>query len=219
MIAVIDYDLGNLRSVSKALESVGAEVEITNNRRKIAQARGLVLPGVGAFHRGMENLERLDILPSIFKAIKEGKPFLGICLGLQLLFSESEEHGLHHGLDIVKGRVKRFTTTDIHKCGGKVPHMGWNKIKFKTENETLPAGSQELSMKIFDGIPDESYFYFVHTYYVEPEDKETIVATTEYGKDFVSVVNKDNVIGVQFHPEKSAKLGLKFLENFCRYVS
>jgi glutamine amidotransferase len=199
MIAVIDYGLGNLRSVGKALEVIGTEAEVSNNPEKIAGAKAIVLPGVGAFQRGMENLERLNILPSLFKAIRDGKPFLGICLGLQLLFTESEEHGIHKGMDIIKGRVKRFDS-DL-----KVPHMGWNKVKLKIKNEKL---------KIFENIPDESYFYFVHTYYVEPEDKEAIVATTDYGQDFVSVLNKDNVWGVQFHPEKSAGIGLKLLENF-----
>ena len=203
MIAVIDYGLGNLRSVSKALEAVGAEVEVTNNSERIAEAKAIVLPGVGAFHRGVENLKSLGIVPSIFKAIGEGKPFLGICLGLQLLFAESAEHGRPKGLDIIKGRVKRFSA-DV-----KVPHMGWNSIKLKIKNE-------KCKMKIFEGIPEESYFYFVHSYYVEPENKDVIAATTDYGKEFVSAVNKENVWGVQFHPEKSADLGLKILENFVR---
>ena len=204
MIAVIDYGLGNLRSVSKALESIGAEVEVTNDSEKIARAKAIVLPGVGAFQRGMENIKRLDILPSILQSIKDGKPFLGICLGLQLLFSESQEHGLHKGMDIIKGRVKRF------EPGIKIPHMGWNQIKIT---------NSKSQTKVFKGILDRSYFYFVHTYYVEPKDKETIVAITEYGNDFASIINKDNVWGVQFHPEKSAEIGLKFLENFCHYIS
>ena len=201
LIAVIDYGLGNLRSVSKALEAVGAEVEVTNNSEKIAEAKAIVLPGVGAFHRGVENLKGLGIVPSIFKAIGEGKPFLGICLGLQLLFAESEEHGRPKGLNVIKGRVKRFSTDE------KVPHMGWNSIKLKMQNA-------KCKMKIFAGIPEESYFYFVHSYYVEPENKDVIAATTDYGKEFVSAVNKENVWGVQFHPEKSTDLGLKILENF-----
>lgn len=218
MIAVIDYGLGNLRSVSKALESVGAEVKVTNNPESISRAKAIVFPGVGAFYRGIENLKRLGILPSIFKAIKEGKPFLGICLGLQLFFTESEEHGLHRGLGVIKGKVKKFVFSSkryaLSDIRLKIPHMGWNKVKIKA---THFHRCSESKIKIFKGIPDESYFYFVHTYYVKPEDKETIVATTEYGEDFVSVVNKDNVWGVQFHPEKSGDLGLKILENFCRY--
>ncbi len=202
-VAVIDYGLGNLRSVSKALEAVGAEARVTNVAGDITQASAIVLPGVGAFKRGMDNLTKLDILPSITRSVKKGKPFLGICLGLQLLFTESEEHGSHKGLNVIKGKVKKFASNM------KIPHMGWNQIKLKVKNEKL---------KIFDGIPDNSYFYFVHSYYVEPEDKGMVVATTEYGQDFVSAVNKDNVWGVQFHPEKSAKLGLKVLENFFRDV-
>jgi len=202
-IVIIDYGLGNLRSVSKALEAVGAKVEVTNDPDKISKAKAIVLPGVGAFQRGMENLRRINVIPFLVKAIKDGKPFLGICLGLQLLFTESEEHGLHRGLDIIKGKVKRFESSM------KVPHMGWNSIKFKVSSSKF---------KVFDGIPSKSYFYFVHSYYAEPQDEAIVVATTEYGQEFVSAVNKNNIWGVQFHPEKSAKLGLKLLENFCRDV-
>jgi glutamine amidotransferase len=202
-IVIIDYGLGNLRSVSKALEAVGAKVEVTNDPDKISKAKAIVLPGVGAFQRGMENLCRINVLPFLVKAIKDGKPFLGICLGLQLLFTESEEYGVHRGLDIIKGRVKRF------ESNMKVPHMGWNSIEFKVSSSKF---------KVFDGIPSKSYFYFVHSYYAEPQDEAIVVATTEYGQEFVSAVNKNNIWGVQFHPEKSAKLGLKLLENFCRDV-
>lgn len=203
-IAVIDYGLGNLRSVSKALEAVGARVKVTNNPEDIAHACAIVLPGVGAFKRAMDNLTRLEILPSMLRAIKQGKPFLGICLGLQILFTESEEHGTYKGLDVIKGKVEKFGP------GVKIPHMGWNTVKFK---------AQGAKHKIFDDIPDGSYFYFVHSYYVEPEDNNVIVSTTEYGDEFTSAVNKDNIWGVQFHPEKSEKLGLKVLENFYRNVS
>lgn len=216
MIAVIDYGLGNLRSVSKALEAIGAEVEITNNPEKIARAKAIVLPGVGAFKRGMENLERLGIIPSLFSSIKDGKPFLGICLGLQLLFTKSEEYGIRQGLDIIKGSVKKFSG-DV-----KVPHMGWNQVKYVTRHTSQDTNKNESpegrSLQLPKGVPDESYFYFVHSYYVEPEDQKVAVATTEYGQEFVSVVNKDNVWGVQFHPEKSEKLGLKVLKNFCHDV-
>jgi glutamine amidotransferase len=206
MIAVIDYGLGNLRSVSKALEAIGAEVEVTNNTEKVAGAKAIVLPGVGAFSRGMENLKAQGILPSILRSIKAGKPFLGICLGLQLLFTESQEHGTCNGLDIIKGKVKRLTNAV------KIPHMGWNQVKINKPKANY--GKPDL----FRGIPNNSYFYFVHSYYVEPDDKSFVMGKTEYGLEFVSVVNRDNVWGVQFHPEKSAGLGLKFLENFCHYV-
>lgn len=201
LIAVVDYGLGNLKSVSKALEAVGAKVAVTGKPEDIEGADAIVLPGVGAFQRAMDNLTGLGILRFIVKSIKDGKPFLGICLGLQVLFTESEEHGTRKGLDVIKGRVKRFAS-----CV-KIPHMGWNSIRFK---------AQESKLKIFKDIPDGSYFYFVHSYYVEPEDKNTIATTTEYGQEFVSAVNYDNVWGVQFHPEKSADSGLKILENFIK---
>ncbi len=213
-IAVIDYGLGNLRSVSKALEAVGAKTKVTNEPKDIANASALVLPGVGAFYRAMENFSNLGVLSSIFKAIKSGKPFLGICLGLQLLFTESEEHGRHKGFDILKGKVKKIDSQV------KIPHMGWNQVKVrKTEDRKQKTESRGQKTDIFKDIPDKSYFYFDHTYYVEPEDKEIIIATTKYGRDFVSAVNKDNIWGLQFHPEKSTALGLKILGNFCRYVS
>lgn len=199
MIAVVDYGLGNLRSVSKALETVGAKVETTGEPEKIAEADGIVLPGVGAFYHGITNLEKLGIIPVLRKAVIQGKPFLGICLGLQLLFSETEEHGIHKGLNIIEGRVKKFTD------GVKIPHIGWNQAKFE-----MP------KCKIFEGIPDESYFYFAHSYYVEPDDRTIIATTTEYGIEFTSSIVKNNVLGVQFHPEKSSSPGLKILENFLK---
>ena len=201
MIVVIDYGMGNLRSVSKALETVGAETKVSDKPEDIVSADAIVLPGVGAFYRGMENINKLGILPAILEAIRNNKPFLGICLGLQLLFSESEEHGICKGLDIIKGKVKKF------EPNVKIPHMGWNQLRYqKTEDRR----------QVFNGIPNNSYFYFDHSYYVEPEDKNTIIATTRYGKDFVSAVNKDNIWGVQSHPEKSSDLGLKILENFVK---
>ena len=203
MVAVIDYGMGNLRSVSKALETVGAEVKVTNNPEEIVKAEAIVLPGVGAFYRGMENLRNLGILPAIFKTVEEGKPFLGICLGLQLLFTKSEEHGINKGLGLIKGKVRRF------EPALKIPHMGWNKVK-------LQITSHKSQVGIFDGVPNNSYFYFVHSYYVEPEDKNVILAATGYGVEFASAVTKGNIFGVQFHPEKSTGLGLKILENFVK---
>lgn len=200
-IVIIDYGMGNLRSVSKAWEKIGTKVEITNSIHKIDNASCLVLPGVGAFSQGMENLRKLNLTSAIYEAILKNKPFLGICLGLQLLFTQSQEHGCFHGLNIIKGKVNRFDTTLM-----KIPHMGWNQVEYKTKT------------RIFEGIPNKGYFYFVHSYYVEPEDENLIVATTEYGgKEFASVIRKNNIWGVQFHPEKSANLGLKLLENFYRY--
>ncbi len=204
MIVVIDYGMGNLKSVSKALESVGAKVKVSNTPKDIVSAEAIVLPGVGAFCRGMENLEQLGLLPAILQSIKDNKPFLGICLGLQLLFTESEEHGISNGLNIIKGKVKKFdySAPTLRRGEIKIPHMGWNQIKVKGKKDILR------------DIPDNSYFYFDHSYYVEPEDKNTIIATTQYGEEFVSAVNQGNVWGVQFHPEKSSDLGLKILKNF-----
>ena len=199
MIAVVDYGLGNLRSVSKAVETLGVEVEVTDSSERIEKADGIILPGVGAFHIGMQNLSRLNLLPVLHETISKGTPFLGICLGFQILFTQSEEHGIYNGMNIIRGKVKRFTH------GLKIPHMGWNQVKFKIKN---------LKLKIWNGVSDNSYFYFVHSYYAEPEDRNVIIATTEYGHKFTSAVNKDNVWGVQFHPEKSGDIGLKVLRNF-----
>lgn len=204
MIAVIDYEMGNLRSVSKALELFGARVCVTSDRGEIKKAEGLVLPGVGAFIQAMGNLKRLDLASVICDALRENKPFLGICLGMQLLFTESEEGGECKGLGIIKGRVRRF------EGGGlKIPHMGWNNVKFKSQNEKY---------KIFEGIPDNSYMYFVHSYYAQPEDESLILATAEYGIEFAAAIAKENIYATQFHPEKSHTLGLKILENFCKKI-
>ncbi len=202
-IVVIDYGLGNLRSVTKALESVGARVELTSDPRKITSAAGAVLPGVGAFSAGMRNLQSLGLLPAIRERIAEGRPLLGICLGLQLLFSLSEEHGLHEGLGVIPGKVVRF------RGELKIPHMGWNTIS--------PVRHAPAAI-LFEGIPDDSFFYFVHSYYVVPQDPSVVAATTEYGTEFASAVTRDNLFAVQFHPEKSGELGLKILENFVHHV-
>lgn len=200
MIAIIDYDMGNLKSVSKAFETVGAEVCVTRDAKKIKDAEKIVLPGVGAFPKCMENLEQYGLIDPIKESIKSGKWFLGICLGLQLLFGSSEEHGGSKGMGILKGSVPRFK----NKFAIKVPHMGWNSIKKKNDPVLLKK------------IPDDSSFYFVHSYYVNPED-ETIIATkTDYGIPFCSSIQKDNVLACQFHPEKSQKLGLRILENFTK---
>lgn len=198
VIAVIDYGLGNLRSVSKAVESLGAKVEVTSDPKAIAKAKGAILPGVGAFYKGMENINSLGLSEPIKDFASSGKPFLGICLGLQLLFSESEEHGINKGLDIIKGKVKRLGEAE------KIPHMGWNAVKFSGE------------ATLFKNIPDNSYFYFVHSYFVEPEDKKIIAGTTLYSQKFTSAITRGNLFGTQFHPEKSSGLGLKILENFLR---
>jgi glutamine amidotransferase len=218
LIAVIDYGMGNLRSVSKALEKVGGEAEVVHKAEGIEKAEALVLPGVGAFFQAMENLKSLGMVDPLRQAIANGKLFLGICLGLQLLFRESEE-GECAGLDIIPGKVKKFKVESL-----KVPHMGWNGIRFKVEslklkddkNKNSSPSPRNPQLSLLEGIPAGSYFYFAHSYYVEPEDKSVILATTEYGIQFTSAIRKNNTFGVQFHPEKSGEKGLELLKNFVR---
>ncbi len=202
MIAVIDYGMGNLRSVSRALERVGGKIKVTSDREIIENADSLVLPGVGAFSQAMENLDSLDLCSLIRQKIEEGIAFLGICLGLQLLFTESEE-GKCAGLDIIPGKVKKFS----FKEPLKVPHMGWNAVKKVMSSKC----------KVMEGIPDGSYFYFAHSYYVEPQDEIAVLTRTEYGLKFTSAICQGNIVGVQFHPEKSADMGLKLLRNFIEH--
>ncbi len=201
MIAVVDYGMGNLKSVKKALEKVGAKAIVTRNPDKIKKAEGLVLPGVGAFRDCMKNLREYDLIDSLHQFIHSGRPFLGICLGLQLLFTRSEEFGTCKGLDIIKGKVVRFPQS----FSLKVPHIGWNTIKIKRK------------VPLLQDLKDESYFYFVHSYYVVPEEEDIIATTTSYGVEFVSSVNKNNIFACQFHPEKSQELGLKILERFREF--
>ncbi len=201
MIAIIDYGMGNLRSVEKGFQKVGVDVTVTNRPEVVEKAEGVVLPGVGAFRDCMQELTNLKLIDTVSDFIKKGKPYLGICLGLQILFSESEEFGTCKGLGILKGKVVRF------KNGGlKIPQMGWNELNIKQESPLL------------SDIPDKSYFYFVHSYYVAPEDDSITLTSTDYGVEFVSSVCRDNIFAVQFHPEKSQSLGLKMLENFGKIV-
>ena len=203
MIAIIDYEMGNLRSVQKGFEKVGHNAIVTSDPTTIMDASHVVLPGVGAFPDCMRNLEEKGLLDIVPKVINSGRPFLGICLGLQLLFTESEEFGIHQGLDVIKGRVVKFSelrTPNSERL--KVPHMGWNTVSIKKRPLAL------------EGIGDDSYFYFVHSYYVEPEDKSVVATTTNYGVEFVSSVWKDNLFASQFHPEKSQEKGLRILKNF-----
>lgn len=205
--AVIDYGMGNLRSVQKGLEKVGVPAVITDKTGAIDDAHGVILPGVGSFIDCMRNLEQRGLVTAILKAISRGKPFLGICLGLQVLFSESEEFGVHPGLDVIKGKVVRFFGNRGNPGNGlKVPHMGWNKIAIKRRPPVLA------------DIPDGSYFYFVHSYYVKPEDPEVTATVTEYGGEFTSSVWKDNIFACQFHPEKSQNLGLAILKEFGKLI-
>ena len=202
MIAIIDYGMGNLRSVQKGFERVGFQAEVTREANKIVSARGVVLPGVGAFHACMENLRRFELIEPIRRVVREQKPFLGICLGFQLLFAESEEFGLQKGLDLFPGRVVGFPPGN----GLKVPHMGWNRIEKKKDSPFL------------DGLSSGDYVYFVHSFYVVPEDSSLVATTTDYGSPFVSSIATENLFACQFHPEKSQELGLRILENFGRFV-
>lgn len=202
MIAVIDYGMGNLRSVHKALEAVGYRAIVTRDPKMIEKASHLVLPGVGAFGDCMANLHRYDLVSPIREAVLQGKPFLGICLGLQVLFTESEEFGSHRGLDLIRGTVKRFPRAGSGGQSLKIPHMGWNTIAIRRQSPLL------------DGIDEGSFVYFVHSYYVEPQDPMVVATTTEYGMPFTSSVWKENIFAAQFHPEKSQRIGLKILRNF-----
>ena len=207
MIAIIDYGMGNLRSVQKGFERMGREAVVTRDPKTILDAGKVVLPGVGAFPDCMRNLEEYGLIDAVKQSISSGKPFLGICLGLQLLFTESEEFGISKGLDIIKGKVIRFKGPAFDTPHSaldtlKVPHMGWNSLSIKRRPPAL------------QDVPDGSHVYFVHSFHVVPEDKGVIATTTNYGIDFVSSIWKDNVLAVQFHPEKSQALGLSILKHF-----
>lgn len=197
-IAIIDYDMGNLRSVKKAFERIGSEAVITRDPLVIDNADRVVLPGVGAFKDCIHNLTEYGLIESVAKTIKSGKPFLGICVGMQLLFEEGLEFGVHKGLGVFKGRVARFSS-DMNL---KVPHMGWNTINIKKPSPLL------------NGVEDKTFFYFVHSYYAQPQDESIVLTSTEYGIDFTSSISSGNVFGCQFHPEKSQKAGLAVLKNF-----
>lgn len=218
-IAIVDYGMGNLRSVQKGFEKVGQNVVVTNEPKVILDSDGVVLPGVGAFSDCMKNLKKGALIDSVIKSIEKGKPYLGICLGLQILFTESEEFGISKGLDIIKGKVVKFpekmkepvpslpSGLSLEPSILKVPHMGWNRINI------------EKRPPVLKDIPDQSYFYFVHSYYVAPEDNDVIATTTDYGITFTSMIWKDNVFATQFHPEKSQEIGLKILRRFGELVS
>lgn len=204
MIAIIDYGMGNLRSVQKGFEKIGSEATITNDPQVVLQAERIVLPGVGAFRDCMHNLEQGGFVEPIMKVITEGRPFLGICVGMQLLFTDSVEFGLYNGLNIIPGHVLRFP--DQMTVAGeklKVPQMGWNQLSFKRRP---PA---------FEGVDNGSNVYFVHSYYAQPDDNNVIATTTGYGIEFCSAVWKDNIVATQFHPEKSQAVGLHILKNFA----
>ncbi len=201
-IVIVDYGMGNLRNVEKGFERVGFEAKVTRSRKEVSNARALVLPGVGAFRDCMENLEKFGLIDPLLRSIEQGKPYLGICLGLQILFSRSEEFGSHRGLGVIRGKVVRFRPDPEHK----VPHMGWNTVEKLREAPAL------------EGVRGGEFFYFVHSYYVVPEETEWIATSTDYGINFASSIWKDNLFATQFHPEKSQKGGLRILENFARMI-
>ena len=201
-IVIVDYGMGNLRNVQKGFEQIGFETKVTRNKKEIERASAIVLPGVGAFRDCMENLERFGLIEPLLRSVEKGKPYLGICLGLQILFSESEEFGSQKGLNLIKGKVVKFRPDPERK----VPHMGWNTIEKERENSFL------------QGIESGDFFYFVHSYYVIPEEVKWIATFTTYGKPFVSSIWKENLFATQFHPEKSQEKGLRILENFVKSI-
>ncbi len=201
MIGIVDYGRGNLRSVEKALEKVGFQATIMVSPAELNLVNGLILPGVGAFADAMQALREGGWIEPLTQFARSGRPFLGICLGMQILFEVGEEHGEHAGLGLLSGRVVKFPP------GRKVPHMGWNSLQ------------SEQPSSLLEGIPNEAYFYFVHSYFAEPGEKKDILATSDYGAVFPAVVGKDNVWGAQFHPEKSSPWGLQLLTNFGKLVN
>lgn len=201
MIGIVDYGRGNLRSVEKACEKLGFAVGVLERPEQISRVKGLILPGVGAFADAMDGLRQGGWVEPVRKFARSGAPFLGICLGMQLLFEIGEEYGEHQGLGLLPGRVVKFP------AGRKIPHMGWNTLR------------QEKQDPLLAGIPDEAYFYFVHSYYAVPGCAADIIGTTDYGVRFPALVGRDKVWGAQFHPEKSSPWGLTLLNNFGKMVN
>ncbi|MFQ6095597.1 MAG: imidazole glycerol phosphate synthase subunit HisH [Candidatus Bathyarchaeia archaeon] len=198
-IAIVDYGIGNLRSIRRSLEEVGSEVIITHRKKEMIEADAIVLPGVGAFEGAVKNLEPISGV--LLDQVQEGKPLLGICLGLQLLFTASTEGGYHRGLDVFRGRTVRLPS------GVKVPHMGWNTLKVLRPDNPL-----------LKDVPDGAYVYFVHSYYADAEHAEDVISKTYYGLEFASALSRGAVFATQFHPEKSGETGLKILKNFVEFV-
>ncbi|MFW5980899.1 MAG: imidazole glycerol phosphate synthase subunit HisH [Halanaerobiaceae bacterium] len=203
MVTIIDYGIGNLGSVVKAFKYLEIPVKLTDSKKQIKRAEAVVLPGVGAFGEGMRNLRKNNLDQVIYEIIKKGVPFLGICLGFQLLFTTSEEDKGVKGLDIFSGQVKKFDKNKVNK----IPHMGWNQVKLRKQDP------------LFKEFTEDHNFYFVHSYYVKPENDEIVLGQTGYGRqNFVSVIRSNNIWGIQCHPEKSSKIGLKVLNNFYKEI-
>jgi glutamine amidotransferase len=199
MIGIVDYGMGNLYSISKALERLGYPYEFVSDAQKLSAYDGLLLPGVGAYGDAMRNIRELSLDEALRKYAESGKPILGICLGMQLLFSKSEEHGLHDGLDLLSGEVVRF------QGDYKIPHMGWNRLLLKKAKHPL-----------LSGVENGDYVYFVHSFHVRVANNEELLATTDYYQDVTAIVARGNVYGMQFHPEKSGDAGMRLLDNFAR---
>ena len=205
-VALVDYGAGNLRSVAKALERSGLEVELAADASVIDRADGVVLPGAGAFADGMAGLRRNGLDEALLKAIEVGRPYLGLCLGVQLLFELGEEHGLTDGLGVVKGRVQRFPDVDADGARRRVPHIGWNEVQFSGQHPML------------EHLPERDFFYFVHSFRPVPADEGIVVGRTHYGDEFASAIAQDSIFAVQFHPEKSQHAGLRLLNAYCSWV-
>jgi glutamine amidotransferase len=200
VIAIVDYGLGNLGSVTKGFRHAGAETLLTGDPEQLRQAEALVLPGDGAFGATMDEIRNRGLVPVLREAAAQGTPLLGICIGMQVLFEESEEHGRHLGLGLLPGRVRRF------EGALPVPHMGWNRLK------------QRRPHPLLDGFEEGSHVYFVHSYFCDAPD-DVVIATSDYGRDFAAIAGRDNVVGVQFHPEKSQAVGLAMVKSFVRHVA
>jgi len=202
MIAMIDYDAGNIKSVEKALMALGQDVVVTRDKQTILGADGVILPGVGAFGDAMQKLHDYDLVKTIHEVVEKKTPFLGICLGLQLMFEFSEETPGVEGLGLLKGKIVRIPEGD----GLKIPHIGWNNLAYPSQG------------RLYKDIPENSYVYFVHSYYLQADEPEIVRATCDYGVTIQASVEKDNVFACQFHPEKSSAVGMKILENFIKVV-
>jgi glutamine amidotransferase len=200
VIAVVDYGIGNLGSVTKGFRRAGAEVELTGDPERLRRASALVLPGDGAFGAAMAEIEGRGLLPVLREAVERGTPLFGICIGMQLLFEESEEHGSHRGLGLLPGRVRRF------EDGLPVPHMGWNTLRARREHPIL------------EGVADGAHVYFVHSYYCDAPD-DVVIADSDYGRAFPAIVGRGTVLGMQFHPEKSQAVGLRLAANFVKSLA
>jgi len=198
MITVVDYKLNNLRSIENTLRRLGHDVQVTSNSEDVRAARKLILPGVGAFRDAVSNLRELGLIEPFLERVRSGIPTLGICLGMHLLFTESEEFGLHRGLDLVQGRVIKLPAEV------RVPHMGWNQLHAKRANG------------LTQGVTESSFVYFVHSYFVKPQSSDIVLATTDYGIEFPAIVHWKNIWATQFHPEKSQSVGERLLDNFAR---